>query len=535
MVRKISWAAGIIVGLALLAPAVPAQAPAAPGNAPRIDVLNCDVEAKLLPDVHELEAVAAITFEPLEPADYAVFDLNDNLFVTKVVDGDGVEMEFDRNRAAPETLTVHFPRRLEPGTTATIRIEYDGGFDNDRYSRIFSRDLGSAYIGMEGTVLMYAAKWIPLNRFLADRATGTLSVTVPLGMTVIGPGRRLPVVTRGDMETFAWKSETPILPGSMVAGHYFPRSVRAGEFEIECFARKNNLEAIEGMAHEAGKILGWYAEAFGPAGTAFRLVEVDEAQARQHGMYGTFFVTRRELSQGPGALRQLARRIAGQWWQEAVGVRGSEDLWLADGMAYLSAARYLGSAGGDAAFKEEIDQLAVLALKFEKQAAVRSGLDLGYRSDRYESVVAGKGAWVLHMLQGILGEEKFDRLVRDYYRTGSGAEGGGAGEVPVPGRGDSRRRPRVVFLAMDRFRRCSFPRGRLCRAPDRRRLPDFGIAPAGARPVPDAGGGRRRHRGPGDGKNRGTVRDLDPLRHRRLRPARPAGAGSGRQAAAGFQ
>lgn len=425
MVRKISWAAGIIVGLALLAPAVPAQAPAAPGNAPRIDVLNCDVEAKLLPDVHELEAVAAITFEPLEPADYAVFDLNDNLFVTKVVDGDGVEMEFDRNRAAPETLTVHFPRRLEPGTTATIRIEYDGGFDNDRYSRIFSRDLGSAYIGMEGTVLMYAAKWIPLNRFLADRATGTLSVTVPLGMTVIGPGRRLPVVTRGDMETFAWKSETPILPGSMVAGHYFPRSVRAGEFEIECFARKNNLEAIEGMAHEAGKILGWYAETFGPAGTAFRLVEVDEAQARQHGMYGTFFVTRRELSQGPGALRQLARRIAGQWWQEAVEVRGSEDLWLADGMAYLSAARYLGSAGGDAAFKEEIDQLAVLALKFEKQAAVRSGLDLGYRSDRYESVVAGKGAWVLHMLQGILGEEKFDRLVRDYYRTGSGAEGGG--------------------------------------------------------------------------------------------------------------
>lgn len=425
MVRKISWAAGIVVGLALLAPAVPAQAPAAPGNAPRIDVQNCDVEVKLLPDVHELEAVAAITFEPLEPADYAVFELSDNLFVAKVIDGSGVEMEFDRNRAAPETLTVRFPRRLEPGTTATLRIEYDGGFDSDRYSRIFSRDLGSAYIGMEGTVLMYAAKWIPLNRFPADRATGTLSVTVPLGMTVIGPGRRLPVVTRGDTETFVWKSETPILPGSLVAGQYFPRSVRAGEFEIECFARENNLETIERMADEAGKILSWYAEAFGPAGTAFRLVEVDEAQARQHGMYGTLFVTRRELSQGPGALRQLARRIAGQWWQEAVGVQGGEDLWLADGMAYLSAARYLGSAGGDAAFKEEIDQLAVLALKFEKQAAIRSGLDLGYRSDRYESVVAGKGAWVLHMLQGILGEEKFDRLVRDYYRTGSAAEGGG--------------------------------------------------------------------------------------------------------------
>lgn len=427
MYRTHSWAAGIVLGLVLTAPSLSAQAPAVPGKAPGIDVKNCDLEVTLLPDVHELEAVAAITFQALEQADYAVFELSDNLFVSKVLGEDGVELEFDRNRSGPETLTVRFARGLEAGSTATIRIEYDGGFDSDRYSRIFSRDLGSAYIGMEGTALMYAAKWFPLNRFLADRATGTLSVTVPLGMTVIGPGERLPVVTRGAAETFAWKSEVPILPGSFIAGQYFLRTVPAGEFEIECFARENNLEAMERMAEEAGKILSWYAAAFGPAGAGrhLRLVEVDEAQGGQHGMYGTLFVTRRELSQSPPEPRELARRIAGQWWQETVGVRGVEDLWLADGMAYYSAARYLGSVGGDAVFKEEIDRLAVLALKFEKQAAVRSGFELGYRSDRYESVVAGKGAWILHMLRGITGEEKFDRLVREYARAGTAAGGGG--------------------------------------------------------------------------------------------------------------
>jgi hypothetical protein len=188
MYRIHSWAAGIVLGLVLTAPSLSAQAPAAPGKAPGIDVKNCDLEVTLLPDVHELEAVAAITFQALQQADYAVFELSDNLFVSKVLGEDGVELEFDRNRAGPETLTVRFARGLEAGSTATIRIEYDGGFDSDRYSRIFSRDLGSAYIGMEGTALMYAAKWFPLSRFLADRATGTLSVTVPLGMPVIGPG-----------------------------------------------------------------------------------------------------------------------------------------------------------------------------------------------------------------------------------------------------------------------------------------------------------------------------------------------------------
>ena len=74
------------------------------------------------------------------------------------------------------------------------------------------------------------------------------------------------------------------------------------------------------------------------------------------------------------------------------------------------------------AYKDEIDKLAVLALKFEKKGSVRRGLELGYRNDQYESVVAGKGAWVLNMLRGILGESRFGQLIQQYVQecTGSG-------------------------------------------------------------------------------------------------------------------
>jgi aminopeptidase N len=74
----------------------------------------------------------------------------------------------------------------------------------------------------------------------------------------------------------------------------------------------------------------------------------------------------------------------------------------------------MGKSGGDAAYKEEIDNLAVLALKFENKSAVRAGLGLGHRTDRYESVVAGKGAWVLNMLRGIMGDQKFNQLIQQY-------------------------------------------------------------------------------------------------------------------------
>ena len=165
-------------------------------------------------------------------------------------------------------------------------------------------------------------------------------------------------------------------------------------------------------------------------------------------MLGTIFVTHRELAQSLPPVRELARRIAYQWWQETVGVRSAEDLWLADGMAYFSAAQYIGKEQGAAAYKEEIDNLAVLALKFEKKSAVREAISLGYRTDKYESVAAGKGAWVLNMLRGILGEQGFDRLIRAV-RSGIRRERREHGAVSETGREAKRQGAWLVLFRMD--------------------------------------------------------------------------------------
>lgn len=425
-IKRLSWflLSWLLAGTTLLTYSQDAKFPAAP----RIEVQNCDLSVTLAPDSHAFKAVATLRFRVLEQANTVAFALSENVSIQKVLTSQGVELQFDQNQAGPEILSVRFSAPLSVGTTETIRVEFEGGFDRDRFSRLYSRDVGSAYIGMEGTYLMYAARWFPVSQFLVNRAAGTLEVTVPLGMTVIGPGQRTNVLTRGIQETFVWTSSTPILPGTFVAGQYFPRKVQAGEYTIECFARENKLESIARNAEIAGKILAYYREAYGPpaAGNQFRLVEVEDALARQHGMSGTIFITRSELAQSTPPVRELARRIAAQWWVETVGVQNSGDLWLADGLAYFSAAQYLEHSAGAAAFKEEMDALAVLALKFENKSAVRTGLELGYRTDKYESVVAGKGAWIVHMLRGLLGEAKFLLLLPQYLREHASAGGGTA-------------------------------------------------------------------------------------------------------------
>ncbi len=414
--------------LACIPPLIYSQSRKASGSTPRIEVQNYKIEVSLTPDAHELKAAAVITFQPLESRDYVIFELNENLSVQKVLDSEGVELEFGQDEIGPGSLSVHFPKPLVSGNAVTIRIDYQGGFDRDRFSRMYSRDESSAYIGMEGTYLMYSAKWVPINQFPVDRATGTLEVTVPLGMTVIGPGMQMPVITKGITETFGWNAKVPVLQGSFVAGQYFQKKAKIGDFTIECFAREDKLESMQKSAEAAAKILEYYQKSYGQSasGTSLRLVEVDEQLVKQPGMLGTVFVTRRELNQSLPPVRELARRIAYQWWQESMGIQSADDLWLVDGMAYFSAAQYLGSAEGPTAFKEEIDNLAVLALKFETKSAIRIGLGLGYRTDKYESVVAGKGAWVLNMLRGILGDSKFNQLSQQYFHDYASAGNGGS-------------------------------------------------------------------------------------------------------------
>lgn len=399
-----------------------AQAKKSTSSMPLIDVQNYKIEVALAPDSHELKTTTILTFKPVQATDHIVLEISENISVQKVLNSEGVELEFGQDQIGQGYLSVTFSKPLAAGSNTTIRIESQGGFDRDRYSRMFARDESSAYIGMEGTYLMYSAKWIPVSRFLVDRAATTVEVTVPLGMTVIGPGTQMPVVTKGINETFGWTAKTPILAASFVAGQYTQKKMQFGQTSIECFSKDNKPEGMQRSAESLAKVLEYYQKTFGPpaSGNNFRLVEVDEKLGAQPGMLGSVFITRRELSQATPPVRDLARRAAYQWWQETVGLQSPEDLWLADGMAYLSAAEYLGKSEGATAYKEEIDNLAVLALKFENKSAIRAGLGLGYRSERYESVVAGKGAWVLNMLRGIMGDSNFAKLQQQYAHEFSG-------------------------------------------------------------------------------------------------------------------
>src|SRR5688572_8182017 len=139
--------------LASLAPELFPQARRAAAKMPEIDVENYVIQATLNPDAHEVKATAAITFKPVEGTEIVVFELSENLSIQKITNETGVELDFSQDESGPGVVSVRFPQALSPGSATTIKVEYSGGFDQDRYSRFFARDQSSAYVGQEGTYL----------------------------------------------------------------------------------------------------------------------------------------------------------------------------------------------------------------------------------------------------------------------------------------------------------------------------------------------------------------------------------------------
>jgi aminopeptidase N len=412
------WGLSALLVLCFAAQAVPQS------GTPRIDIEHYDLEATLIPDSHEISVAATVTFKPLQETDVVVFRISENVSVFKVSDTEDIELEFGQDEIGPGILSVRFRDPLSTATAATIKVEYEGGFDRDRYSRYYMRDESSAYIGMEGSFLLYHANWFPTNDLFVDRATATVKLTAPLGIIAIGPGKQLPVETKGVTETFGWSVDIPFLPNTIVAGEYYERSLQVGDLKLDCFAREDHLDAIQAKAEEIGEIILYYSEQFGPsaAGDTYRIVEVDDRLQVHHGTLGTIFITHSELSREKTDKRELARRVAYQWWMETIGLEGREDLWLVDGLSYYSAALYLGQTSREA-FDDELQKLAVLGLKFESKSPVAEGIMLGYRTEPYESVVAGKGAWVHNMLRTIIGTQGYSQLLRQYVQEYGGKAG----------------------------------------------------------------------------------------------------------------
>ena len=183
--RMLSTVTAALALIVFLSSSAMAQQPAA-GS--RYDVQNYRIEAQLNPDEHTLRAGADITFVPQDSTRSVVFELNGSLHVDSVEMGGKALTGFVQDAVGAGALgpnvRIDLGQVVPASQPVTIRIRWSGALTSPEGGPLANKRL--AYVGPEGSYLMYASRWFPFHDYAADRATSDITVVVPTGVQVGG-------------------------------------------------------------------------------------------------------------------------------------------------------------------------------------------------------------------------------------------------------------------------------------------------------------------------------------------------------------
>ncbi len=409
-----------LFGLLLMSVTASAQQPAPQQAASRFDVTNYRIEAQLIPEQHMLRAGADVTLTPLEATRSLVFELNGSLRVESVeLNGralTGYVQDAVGAGALGPNVRIDLGQVMPANQPLTLRFRWGGALVSPEGGPLATRRL--AYVGNEGSYLMYASRWFPFHDYAADRATSDITLIVPSGTQVAGTSDEAVVAQPSPKESavrYRFVHRQPVLIGNFAAGQYINRSLRFGNYEIQFFAKPGSEGRINGYAELMGHVLEFYSKQYGAPlfGTRLVVAQVDDDSLDTYSGPGVIFLASRLFdSSRPMPEEKLAREVAYQWWGQTVGLASFDDAWISQGLAEWSAFafREANLTGGalESAQREQQER----ALTFEQTASIaRAPSALDDQSAAYQSIVFHKGAMVFRMLRETMGRENFDKLL----------------------------------------------------------------------------------------------------------------------------
>ncbi|HEY9402965.1 MAG TPA: M1 family aminopeptidase [Pyrinomonadaceae bacterium] len=398
------------------------------GGGTRFDVTHYRIEAELRPAEHILRANADVTFTPLDTTRSVVFELNGALKVESIERNGKPLSNFVQDPAGLESIgpnvRVDLGEIVQANTPVTLRFRWSGALVTAEGGPLVTRRL--AYVGNEGSYLMYAARWFPFHDYAADRATADITVVVPNGFQVGGSSDEPPTHTAGAGGTTRYRfvHRQPALIGNIAAGRYVTRSLRIGGYELQFFVQPGSESRIERFGEVFGQALQFYTKQYGaPAfGTRYTVAQIDDESLEAYAAPGMQFLSASFFDQARTAKEErLQREAAYQWWGFTVALKSFDDAWLSQGLAEWSAFALRESSMTGAQLDAAQRDMQERALMFEQSASIlRAPSQLDDTSPQYQSIVFYKGAMVFRMLRETIGKEKFDALLRTFFEQHRG-------------------------------------------------------------------------------------------------------------------
>jgi aminopeptidase N len=384
----------------------------------RLRVDDYQIDAELTPHTHRIAARAKVKFTALEDLNVASFELNNAMRVNKVLDAAGKPLSAERV-TQDFTVRVQLPNGLPKDSSTTLTFDYEGVLDSADDSPVQGLKLAS--VNDDSSYLLYASRWFPVNGYGLNRFTATINVTVPAHMVVIGSGKgtvsEVPPKkgTAGGLplKTYSFTWSKPSFPGTIVAGQFQEFKSDEAGLDLHVFFKPVHQNQGAVYAETAVKEFTYDVTLYGPApSTTLKIVEIPDDTVPTAWAPEMAVLASRGITEKIN-YRLLANTIAHQWWGVSVSPATRDDWWLEDGFARYSEALYVENAAGPAGLEEVVKDMSVGALAYDT-VPLSSAAKLDPFSPEFQSLVTDKGAMILHMLRWVMGDAKFNSMMRTF-------------------------------------------------------------------------------------------------------------------------
>jgi aminopeptidase N len=389
---------------------------------PRIDVSHYGVLVRADPGSEEIRGSAELTLRSTakEPLTGFSLDLRGPKVTSAGVDGVRAKVtQADRE----VVITPSAPIRRDQGDVI-VTIEYEGVPDQGEFPG-WGMPVGWQADDEDGWFTMSepdgTGTWVPVNDHPSDKATWTIRLDVPAGMTGIANGRLQggkPKRTQDGRDRWTWVEEEPMASYLVLAaiGDYDLESSDHGDVRVvRAFPR--SLGDEDRSAYDPIEdILDYFSSQFGPypnddAGaivvpTALGLAL--ETQSRP--LFGTDATF-------DGYSPALAHELAHQWFGDAVSPTTWTDVWLNEGFATYADWMWTEHDGGSTVDESARDTAESEPVEDTPVRDPASAAEFG--APVYEG-----GALALHALRLTVGDETFFRVLRRWVSTYDGKSAG---------------------------------------------------------------------------------------------------------------
>ncbi len=331
---------------------------------------------------------------------------------------------------AGDSLTIALPVLLPAGESGVLRVRY-GGRPRPHGplagGLLFrSRDPGTPDDPDDDRPVVFsivepssAHAWWPCKDHPGDKATATLSFTVPEDMVAVSNGRLLGAAPApGGRRRFTWDEAHPLATYllSVAAADYvhWREECRGayGPVDLQYFVFPEDESRARADLAPTCAMLGFMEDLAGPypfADEKYAQAAVKWGGAMEHQTatsLGSFLFT------GDGRFAKiLVHELAHQWFGDLITPADWPDLWLNEGFARYCEALWLERTEGRAAY---LNYMRRIGPERHEDLFTEQGLLTDPVPLMPNLLVYDKGAWVLHMLRGHLGDAAFFALLRDY-------------------------------------------------------------------------------------------------------------------------